>query len=97
MVRMIFLVPWGLKAVRPIYAWGGSLDGVVVGVLVGWVAGGGTPGGGGGVELCPGALFGVLAVGVVEGGVDAHFCLWWGWSPGMTGRGVAEKFDDSWP
>ena len=47
---------------------GGSLDGVVVGVLVGWVAWGGTPGGGGGVGLCPGALFSVLAVGVVEGG-----------------------------
>ena len=47
---------------------GRSLDGVVVGVLVGWVAWGGTPGGGGGVDLCPGALFGVLAVGVVERG-----------------------------
>ena len=47
---------------------GGSLDGVVVGVLVGWVAWGSAPGGGGGVKMCPGALFGVLAVGVVEGG-----------------------------
>ena len=30
---------------------GGSLDDVVVGVVVGWVAGGVTPGGGGGMEL----------------------------------------------
>ena len=35
---------------------GGSLDGVVFGVLVGWVAWGGTPGGGGGVGLCPGGV-----------------------------------------
>ena len=30
---------------------GGAPDGVVVGAVVGWVAGGGTPGGGGDVEL----------------------------------------------
>ena len=47
---------------------GGSLDGVVVGVSVGWVAWGGAPGGGGGVGLCPGALFSVVAGGVVERG-----------------------------
>ena len=47
---------------------GGSLDGVVVGVVVGWVARGVTLGGGGGMELRPGALVGVLSVGVAVGG-----------------------------
>ena len=46
---------------------GGSLDGVAVSSVVGWVAGGGAPGGGGGVELWPGALVGVVVVCAAEG------------------------------
>ena len=42
---------------------GGSLDDVVVGVVVGWVVGGVTPGGGGDVGVA-----GVFVVGVVRGG-----------------------------
>ena len=43
--------------------WGGSLDDVIVGAMVGWVAGNVTPGGGGNMGVAE-----VFVVGVVRGG-----------------------------
>ena len=47
---------------RPSCVCGGSLDDVVVGVVVGWVAGGVTPGGGRNMGIAE-----VVVVGVVRG------------------------------